>query len=671
LENTKSEDNPDEVKYEIELSKCATENKRSLVVDFNDLYDFNPEEANALLENPFMVLSQYNLAAFHKLRLRDSTYADKIKKITVRIRNIPNLIHLRKLGATHLEKLIMIKGVISQVTPIQPLIIKAAFKCESCGEIILLDQIDQFLTTPRECTSCGSRRGFVLFPKESQFINNQTITIQEDPGELPAGQLPRPLSVELTDDIVDTARPGDRVNIVGSIQLIRRQIRGGTAKVFDFSLVANNIDIFTLEDEILEITAEDEKQIRELAEDPWVYRKLLQSISPSLLGLSDVKEAILLLLFGGTDKKLPDQTIRGSINVLLCGDPGIGKSQLLAFTANIAPRGLLTHGRGSSAAGLTAAVVKPKDVWLLEAGAMVLADLGICCIDEMDKMRDEDREAIHPAMEQQKVIIHKAGISATLNARTSILAAANPVLGRYNPYQTIAQNLGSSFPIPLLSRFDLIFIMRDLPQREEDTAMARHLSKIHRQIEEVTKEPLPQLLLKKYIAFSRAKIHPRITKETLDCFEKFYVEMRSASIDGGEGRAISITPRQYEALVRLAEARAKAHLREETTIEDAESAIALMRRFLETVGIDLKTGEIDIDILYSGKPRSLQIQLQTVLSQIDEMQRIEGMVGDDQLYESLATEHQIGRTDAAKFIGVLMKDGTIYSPRPGYYRRTG
>jgi len=657
------------VKYEQALSETAVKGLRSVVVDFRDLYAFDAELAREVLSNPEDNLPRFDIAAFSKLRMRDPEYADQIQRVHVRFRGLPSETPLRRIGAEHIGRLVMVNGIIVRSTAVLPLLIKSAYRCTSCGEMILLEQTDEFLRVPSECPSCNRRRGFELVPRESVFIDSQRLTIQERPEELPPGQLPRQVHVEPRDDIVDVARPGDRVSLTGSLGLLRRQGRGGTLRVFDFVLEANNIDVSGREMELLEITPEDEEEIKELASDPWVHRRILQSIAPSIYGLDIVKESIMYLLFSGVTKELPDVRIRGDINVLLVGDPGTGKSQLLQYASRIAPRGLYTAGRGSTAAGLTAAVVKEGGTgnFILEAGALVLSDKGICCIDEMDKMRDEDRVAIHPAMEQQTVSIAKGGIVATLNARTSILAAANPTLGRYNPYQTIAQNL--SLPITILSRFDLIFVLRDQPEAEKDTRMAEHILGLHRAAGTPATAPVSTDLLRKYISYSK-RISPVITDEVVNSFKSFYVKMRTASLEGGEASAISITARQLESLVRLSEARAKVHLREEVTVEDAEAVIALMQRSLEQVGIDITTGELDIDILYTGKPRSLQMQLQKVLGVVSDMERTTGVVKDEDLFQALMEDYGIGRAEAARLVGVLMRDGTIYSPRPGYYKRT-
>jgi replicative DNA helicase Mcm len=658
-----------EVKYEQAISEMAVKGINSLVLDFNDLYTFDAQLAGSVLNDPDAHLPSFSSVILSKLRMRDAVYAESLQQLNVRFRSLPAEIPLRRIGAEHINRLIMVNGIIVRASATMPLIIRAAFRCNSCMEMNYVEQDSQYLKSPVKCMHCDNRRSFDLVPKESQFINSQRITIQERPEELPPGQLPRSVNVDLRDDLVDKARPGDRVSLTGTVGLLQRQGRGGTLRIFDLIMEANNVDVSGREMEILEISAREEEEIRELASDPWVFRRLLQSVAPSIYGYEHIKEAILYLLFGGVEKELPDVRIRGDINVLLVGDPGTGKSQMLQYAARTAPRGLMTTGRGSTAAGLTAAVVKEGGTgnFILEAGALVLADKGLCCIDEMDKMREEDRGAIHPAMEQQIVPIAKGGIVATLNARTSILAAGNPTLGRYNPYQTIAQNI--SLPVTILSRFDLIFVLRDQPEAEKDAHMAEHILGLHRAAGTAVLAPLDLQTMRKYISYAKRK-RPVMTEEVIEAFKDFYVKMRTASLEGGEASAVSITARQLESLVRLAEARARAHLRDEVTVDDAKAVIALMQRSLEQVGIDVTTGQIDIDLIYSGKPRSLQIQLQKVLQTISEMERTSGTVKDDELYDALLNDHQISRAEAAKLVSVLMRDGTIYSPRPGYYKRT-
>jgi replicative DNA helicase Mcm len=655
-------------KYDQEISELSVKGEKSFVIDLTDLYSFDMDLAQMILEDPEGNTPIFTTVIRSKLRTRDPIYAESLKRINIRYRNLPADTQLRKIGSDHIGRLVMLHGIIVRASAITPLVMRATFMCSVCGELNHIEQSGVTLQRPQKCLACDNRKSFELVPKESVFIDSQLVTIQERPEDLPPGQLPRSINVELKDDIVDIARPGDRITLTGFIKLIPKFGRGGELRTFDLNIDASFCEVSGRESELLELSPEDEEAIQEIAKDPFIHQKLLNSIAPSIYGNDYIKEAVLYLLLSGVNKDLEDMKIRGDINVLLVGDPGTAKSQMLSFAAKVAPRGLMTTGRGSTAAGLTAAVVKEGGTgnFVLEAGALVLADKGICCIDEIDKMREEDRGAIHPAMEQQIVPIAKGGIVATLNARCSILAAANPTLGRYNPYQTIGQNI--TLPVTILSRFDIIFILRDLPNSQTDSEIAGHILGLHRDLAGLS-PPLNIQLMRKFISYAKT-IKPRITEPVVERFQEFYVKMRNASVEGGEASAIAITARQLESLVRLAEARARAHLRTEVTIEDAEGAINLMQKSLEQVGIDVSTGQIDIDILYTGKPRSLQNQLQKVLQIVSEMERVSGSVKETDLYESLSTDYGINRSEGARLISVLMKDGTIYMPRPGYYRRT-
>jgi replicative DNA helicase Mcm len=403
-----------------------------------------------------------------------------------------------------------------------------------------------------------------------------------------------------------------------------------------------------------------------LARDPWVHRKVIRSIAPSIYGYEHIKEAIMYLLFGAVFKQLPDITIRGDMNVLLVGDPGTAKSQLLQYVSRIAPRGLYTSGRGTTAAGLTAAVLREKGGGMsLEAGALVLADKGVACIDEIDKMRPEDRVAIHEAMEQHTVSVAKGGIVATLNARTALLAAANPALGRYEPYRTVAENI--ALPVTILSRFDLIFVLRDVPEKERDTKMTEHILDLHMRGPAPLESPIAPNLLRKYISYTK-NIQPKLTEEAITRLKDFYLEMRSASET--EGTPIAITARQLESLVRIAEARARVAYRKEVLAEDAEAAIRIMGWSLKEVGIDVTSGKQDIDIIMTGRPKSVRDRLQVILGAIIELEKETGMVEKNALLQKLQSEHEINNMEAERLIGQLIKEGTVYSPREGYLKKT-
>jgi replicative DNA helicase Mcm len=315
---------------------------------------------------------------------------------------------------------------------------------------------------------------------------------------------------------------------------------------------------------------------------------------------------------------------------------------------------------------LTAAVIREKAGGMtLEAGALVLADKGIACIDEMDKMRPEDRVAIHEAMEQHTVSVAKGGIVATLNARTAILAASNPSLGRYEPHRTVAENI--SLPVTILSRFDLIFVLRDVPNKESDGKMSAHILEIHRKGLSPIESPIAPDLLRKYITYAKG-IRPTLTPEAVQRLNDFYLAMRSAS--ESEGSPVAITARQLESLVRVAEARARSALRKEVTAEDAEASIAIMKRSLEEVGIDLSSYKMDIDIIMTGKPKSVRDRLQIVLSTLMELERETGIVEKATLLNGLDEKYKIPRGEAERLIGQLLREGTIYEPREGYLKKT-
>jgi replicative DNA helicase Mcm len=468
-------------------------------------------------------------------------------------------------------------------------------------------------------------------------------------------------------EIVDVARPGDHVSIVGVVRAFAPARPGvGKLRTFVLFLDVNSVEVLGKEPETSMPSPEEEEKILELARDPWIHRKIISSIAPSIYGYDHVKEAIMYLLFGGVHKTLPDIAIRGEINSLLVGDPGTAKSQLLQYVARIAPRGLYTSGRGTTAAGLTAAVLRERGGGMtLEAGALVLADKGIACIDEMDKMRPEDRVAIHEAMEQHTVSVAKGGIVATLNARTAILAAANPSLGRYEPHRTVAENI--SLPVTILSRFDLIFVLRDVPNKESDSKMSAHILEIHRKGLSPVEAPIPGDLLRKYVTYAKS-IRPALSSEAIQRINDFYLAMRGAS--EAEGSPVAITARQLESLVRVAEARARSALRKEVTAEDAEAAITIMKKSLEEVGIDLSSYKMDIDIIMTGKPKSVRDKLQTVLSTLMDLERETGMVERTALLNELEDKYKVPRGEAERLIGQLLREGTIYEPREGYLKKT-
>jgi replicative DNA helicase Mcm len=657
-------------KYRQRISQMAIQGKESFSVDFEELFAFDQKLAETLLEKPDEYLQHADNAAYAQLSIEDREYSEKTPKITVRVVQLLGREQLRKLGSKQMGKLVMIEAIVVRATPVRPMVMQAAFKCKRCGTVSRLEQSGQFLKAPTVCTSpdCGKDGPFEFMQEDSIFIDSQDLRLQERPEDLPPGQLPRTLAVKLIgSEVVDVARPGDHVSIVGIVHAFAPSRPGiGKLRTFILQLDANSIEVMGKEPETTIITKEEEEKIRAIAKDPEVHKKLTSSIAPSIFGYQHIKEAILYLLCGGRSKQLPDISIRGEMNALLIGDPGTAKSQLLQYVSRVAPRGLYTSGRGTTAAGLTAAVIREKGGSMsLEAGALVLADKGVACIDEMDKMRPEDRVAIHEAMEQHTVSVAKGGIVATLNARTAVLAAANPALGRYEPNRTVAENI--SLPVTILSRFDIIFVLRDVPNKDADAKMSQHILEIHQRGISPVEAPVEAELLRKYISFSKS-IQPELTNDALSRLREFYLAMRTAS--ESEGSPVAITARQLESLVRVAEARARSALRKEVTGADAEAAITLMKRSLEEVGIDMSSYKMDIDLIMTGRPKSVRDKLQVVLSAVIEMEKETGTVEKDDLVSVLEEKHKLSRSEIERMIGQLLREGTLYEPGEGRLKKT-
>ena len=413
-----------------------------------------------------------------------------------------------------------------------------------------------------------------------------------------------------------------------------------------------------------EISPEEEKMILALSKNPDIYNRLVDSYAPHITGHEVIKESILLLMAGSTQRQLNDGTkIRGDINIFLVGDPGTAKSEMLKFCARIAPRGLYTSGRGSTAAGLTAAVVRDANgIFMLEAGATVLGDQGLVCIDEFDKMKAEDRSALHEVMEQQTASIAKGGIVATLNARASILAAANPMYGKYDSFKNITENV--NLPVPLLTRFDLIFVVKDKPSKEKDTKIAKHIINLHTPKGIDSRSLIDADTLTKYLSYAK-RIQPTLTKEAEEKILAYYMKMRSIGQDNED--TITVTPRQLEGLIRLATARSRLLLKTQVEGEDAQRAIDLLETMFNEAGIDVNTGKVDLGTL-QGRPRSEVSKMQMFMEIIRSLEgEHKHPVEESNLIEELTNSEKFTEDEARSYIRKMQKDSVIYEAKPGYY----
>jgi replicative DNA helicase Mcm len=567
---------------------------------------------------------------------------------------------------------VSISGMVVRSSEVKPLAKKVAYKCTNCNTVTEAQLKGLVMKKPLKCPAC-SEKELEMDPESSLFIDFQLVRLQELPEDLPAGQLPHYIEVTVMSDLVDQCRPGDRIILTGIIRIEQEQlVPQAKTSLFRLRMEGNNIEYLggragskdTRSVERILISTEDERQIRTIASKPDAYEKLIASFAPHIYGHEPIKEAILLLIVGSVTKRLEDgSTRRGDINVLLVGDPGTAKSEMLKFTAKIAPRGLYTSGRGSTAAGLTAAVIRDKSgIMMLEAGAVVLGDQGIVCIDEFDKIKPEDRSALHEVMEQQTCSVAKGGIVATLNARTSILSASNPIYGKYDPYKNITENV--NLPVPLLTRFDLIFIVRDSPDKEKDNLIASHILEIHRNTEQAARPAIDIDLFSKYLAYTK-QIEPALTPEAIDIVRSYYMDMRRIESEG----MITVTPRQLEGLIRLASARARLLLKDMVEAEDAQRAIYLVDQMMRTAGVDVNTGKTDLGVLY-GKPQSVVSKEKTFMELFRELTGTENNdVEDKVLVDELVKTGKFSDEEARKYIQKFNREGQIFERRSGFWAK--
>ncbi len=683
-----------ETYYRDELNRLADAveygKERSLYVDFlKDLSIYREGKlGEELLSNPDKVIAHAN----EGLALAENIHDVSLDGCVARFYNLPasRRVLIRDLRSEHISKFIAIEGIVRKVTEVRPKVVVAAFSCTKCGKVVEVTQDDEAtLKQPYECPACKNKR-FVFLPEESLTVDSQRIRIQEYPENLRGGEQPQQIDVMLEGDLTGKVNPGDRVIVNGIVRAKPRKIGSKQLQHMDLHIEGNSIEVLQQEYEEFEITEEDKKRILELAEDERIFDKIVASIAPSIYGHEDIKLAIALQLFGGVPKKLPDGTeIRGDIHVLLVGDPGVAKSQILRYVHRIAPRSVYTTGKGTTTAGLTATATRDEfdGRWTLEAGALVLADKGIALVDEIDKMRSEDRSALHEAMEQQTVSVAKAGINAVLRARCALLGAANPKYGRFDRYTPIAEQIDLS--PTLLSRFDLIFVLTDDPDEVRDRKLAEHILKTHeigekleklRNIasaeftkEELTREAetaeiVPAIepdLLRKYIAYAKRTVFPVLSEEAKERIIDFYLSLRSRV---KENSAVPVTARQLEALIRLAEASARLRLSDVVEREDVDRVVEIIRHSLEQIAIDPETGEIDIDYAFTGTSKSQRDRILILKRIIEELEAAHEKGAPEEEIIRAAEEEGIDERKTRELLRKMREMGDIYSPRNGYYR---
>ncbi|XP_033931850.1 DNA replication licensing factor MCM3 [Pseudochaenichthys georgianus] len=627
------DDDQDQGVYQSKVRDMISENKARLIVNINDLRRRNEARAAKLMNNAFEELLAFQRALKDLVASVDGTYAKQYEEFFIALEGSFGNKHVtpRTLTSRLLGSMVCVEGIITKCSLVRPKVVRSVHYCPATKKTMERKYTDMTSLDAFPSSAIYPTKDEENNPLETEFglsvyKDHQTITVQEMPEKAPAGQLPRSVDIILDNDLVDLVKPGDRVQVVGTYRCLPGKKGGFTSGTFRTIMIACHVKQMSKEVSP-NFSAGDVAKIRNFsrAGKMDVFDQLSRSLAPSIHGHEYIKKAILCMLLGGVEKVLENGSrIRGDINILLIGDPSVAKSQLLRYVLHTAPRAIPTTGRGSTGVGLTAAVTTDQETGerRLEAGAMVLADRGVVCIDEFDKMSDMDRTAIHEVMEQGRVTIAKAGIHARLNARCSVLAAANPVYGRYDQYKTPMENIG--LQDSLLSRFDLLFIVLDQMDAEQDREISDHVLRMHRyrnpREQEGTAMPMggtvdvlatddPDAIaeeheelqiyekhnnllhgtrkkkdkivskefMRKYIHIAKA-VSPVLTEEAANHIAEEYARLRSQEQMGADiARTSPVTARTLETLIRLSTAHAKARMSKAVEMEDAEVAVELVQ----------------------------------------------------------------------------------------------
>ena len=679
------------------LTQLWPENQ-SLEVSYRVIESLDHDFAQNILAHPDANFQSAN-RALNQILL-DSGYGNL--QPFVRIQDLPStqIRPISEIRAHDIGLFISLDTVVTKITGVRPRLYRATFVCDKCGHPTIVDQYnEQELVEPLQCSGvdggCGGEGRqvrFTLHHQHSVLINTQFVELQELPEQMRGGLQPSRLMCIAEQDLTGRVTPGDRVKANGVLFIRSQRKAGKQTPLFDYYFNIHSLEHHSVALEEIKVTEAEEIQIKDIASNPDVFEILKASIAPSIFGMNHIKESLALQLFGGVPGLNKDTTrIRGDIHILLMGDPGVAKSQLLSYMAKISPRGRFTSGQSASAAGLTAAAVQDSSAdgrWTLEAGALVLADMGLAAVDEFDKMSNSDRASMHEAMEQQRISIAKAGINATLSTRCAVLAAANPQSGRFKPLSEVPLVRQINLEPPLLSRFDLIWVMTDTPDFDSDTRIAEHILKNRRaasseilvkegSIPDPTKSTsfgeedvhgdngFPTLhkdFLRKYVAYAKRNIHPKLPIELFEEFIAFYVQKRHEK--GQAEDSITMTARDIEAISRLAEASARIRLAKIIERIDMDRATRLFRHSRdESIGGDLTTME-------SGKKPTTRNREQSILEIIEKF-AIDGGTGFANLNEVFleANRLNIDKSQAEEIIDKLVSGGRLY--RPSGYETIG
>ncbi|XP_022136178.1 DNA replication licensing factor MCM4 [Momordica charantia] len=626
-----------EGKYAEAIKRVLEIEGDSLDVDAQDVFNYDTDLYTKMVRYPLEVLAIFDIVLMEMVPQINPLFE---KHVQTRIFNLKTSTSMRNLNPSDIERMVSLKGMIIRCSSIIPEIREAIFRCLVCGYYTDPVAIERGrITEPTICLKeeCQARNSMSLVHNRCRFADKQIVRLQETPDEIPEGGTPHTVSLLMHDKLVDSGKPGDRVEVTGIYRAM--SVRVGPTQRTVKSLFKTYIDCLHIKkadksrmasEDLMEVESRlggnvddlsfDEakvEELRELSKKPDIYDRLTRSLAPNIWELDDVKKGLLCQLFGGSALKLSSgASFRGDINILLVGDPGTSKSQLLQYIHKLSPRGIYTSGRGSSAVGLTAYVTKDPETGetVLESGALVLSDRGICCIDEFDKMSENARSMLHEVMEQQTVSIAKAGIIASLNARTSVLACANPSGSRYNPRLSVIDNI--HLPPTLLSRFDLIYLILDKADEQTDRRLAKHIVSLHFDNPEGIEQDFLDLhTLTSYVSYARKHVHPQLSDEAAEELTRGYVELRRrGNFPGSSKKVITATPRQIESLIRLSEALARIRFSEWVQKGDVLEAFRLLEVAMQQSATDHSTGTIDMDLITTGVSASERMRREGLLS---------------------------------------------------------
>lgn len=651
--------------------------QRSVTVAWRDLFQYDPAVAGDFRGDPHRQMEYLDEA----LAAMDLPVDVDLSNATVRVRVPPDETMTYSVGETraeHVGEYLALQGQISKTTKVQPKLVEAVFECRRCGTLSTIPVAGDDVSAPTECQGCDRQGPFRLVEGQSEFIDHQLLRLQQPPEEVQGGQ-GRYIDVHVEGmDIVDALQAGDRVTVSGTVEMdafedgdavIDTHFSGHAARVEQTDY--EDIDVQSYKDRIEALAAGEEGNPFEL---------LIESFAPKIHGHSSIKLAIILQLFGGVRVEYPTGEIdRGDSHLLLLGDPGTSKSQLLQAVEEIAPRSAYASGKGATAAGLTAAAVSDdfgEHQWSLEAGAMAKAHKGVACLDEIDKIDDSAVSSLHDALESQRINVNKAGINTTLPAQTAVLAAGNPKYGRFNEHEALAEQIEIS--PTLLSRFDIMFLLEDAPEPDRDETIADHVvgyrqSGIAAQANDSDADafdvPVEEAVFRAWIAHAKRSVQPRIEADTVkERLINAFTQLRQANSGRGDDVPVPVTFRKLEAVQRLAEASARVRLSDTVDLADVNRACELVGESMRQVGIDPDTGEFDVDTIETGNSKSQQDRIRRIQTIIAESQD-DGSAGAplDVIRERVAASG-ISESKLRHTIEKLKKQGDVYEPQDKQYR---